>query len=101
MPAELDLDSTGASSADARDSRLLAQALRTRKDAVGGTAALPDDPALSDKILAQARVRSAQLSASQQPSSHAVAQGRPIPWWLWLAWLLAIVAAVLALRAFA
>mgnify|MGYP001562831075 CR=1 FL=1 len=86
------IDQEATSEADKRDSRIIYQALQRNRAALGGQAALPaEDRALSEKILTQARSRSAEIAASQhQISARQAASGAPIPWWLWLAWLLAI-----------
>lgn len=86
------IDGAQASDRDKRDSRILYQALHRNRDAVGGQAALPpDDQHLSERILAEARSRSAEIAANQRQGSarHSVS-GAPIPVWLWLAWIVAI-----------
>lgn len=92
------IDKETASEAEKRDSRILYQALSRNRDALGGQAAVPaDDRNLSEKILAEARSRSAEIAATQRKASarHAVS-GAPIPWWLWAAWILAIAGLVAA-----
>lgn len=92
------IDKEAASEAEKRDSRILYQALSRNREALGGQAAVPaDDGHLSQKILSEARSRSAEIAATQRKASarHAVS-GAPIPWWLWLAWTLAIAALIAA-----
>jgi len=87
------IDKEAANDGEKRDSRVLYQALSRNREALGGQAAVPaDDRHLSEKILASARSRSAEIAAGQRKASarHAVS-GAPIPWWLWLAWMLALV----------
>ncbi len=85
--------------AERRESRVLVDALRSRRDQLDGASQIPArDPKLSEQILGEARKRSAQISASRQASiSQALnAAAKPIPWWLWLAWILAVAAVVSA-----
>lgn len=85
--------------AERRESRVLVDALRSRRDQLDGASQIPArDPKLSEQILGEARKRSAQISASRQASiSQALnASAKPIPWWLWLAWILAVAAVVSA-----
>ncbi len=99
MPANDGLDQAmaGASPAEQRDTRVLLDALAERRARVGGAADLPADPALSERILAEARTRSAQISgAGQHTTGRFAPKAQPIPWWLWLAWLAAIAGAVVA-----
>lgn len=87
--------------AERRESRVLIDALRNRRDQLGGSSQIPlRDSKLSEQILGEARKRSAQISASRQASiSQALTPPtKPIPWWLWLAWAVAIAAVVLAFR---
>jgi hypothetical protein len=73
------------------DSRLIYRTLLSRRDELKTEAGLPEDRSMSEKILAEARSRSAQISASRGGSAHpAQAATRGIPWWMWLAWILAI-----------
>lgn len=91
------IDGAPGDDASRRDSRLLYEALKQRKDDLKGETALPEDRALSEKILAEARTRSAQISASRGGTGHpAQAVSAGIPAWLWLAWIVAIAAVVLA-----
>jgi hypothetical protein len=87
--------------AERRESRVLYEALRTRKDQIGAVTQIPaKDEKLSEQILAEARSRSAEISAARHRSgSQAVeAASKPIPWWLWLAWLLAIAGVIVAFK---
>jgi hypothetical protein len=82
-------------------SQVLMDALAARKEALGGAAQLPpEDRALSERILGEARRRSEQISASRNPaaSSQTLAQQERIPWWILVAWILAIIATVIAFK---
>jgi hypothetical protein len=82
-----------------RESQVLMEALAARKDALGGSAQLPpEDRALSERILAEARRRSEQLSLSRNPETavRTSVQDERIPVWLYLAWAVAIGATVAA-----
>ncbi len=106
MPADDELDQVIAreatSPAEGRDSRVLAQALRERREALSGGGAVPaEDKNLSERILAEARTRSAEISARR--SGNADGAGRKdgrIPWWLWGLWALAVVAVYVAWKLF-
>jgi hypothetical protein len=82
------------------DSQVLAQALKERRDRLSGSAAVPaDDRVLSERILADARTRSAEISARRSGGgASGGARDARIPWWLWLLWVLAIAAAYLGWR---
>ena len=81
------------------DSRLLLDALSERRDQLKAESALPEDKALSEKILAEARTRSAQISASRGGTSHRVpVVSAGIPWWIWAGWVLAIVGVAIAVK---
>ena len=85
--------------AERHESRVLVDALRNRRDQIDGASQIPaKDAKLSEQILGEARKRSAQISASRQASiSQALTPpAKPIPWWLWLAWILAIAGVVTA-----
>lgn len=76
----------GETESDRRDSRILVEALRTHRDVASGAAAVPEqDAQLSSRIMAEARSRSQEI---REAAARRVE--RPIPWWLWLAWLAAI-----------
>jgi hypothetical protein len=78
--------------ADREASRVMVHALRAHKDRVGGIAHVPEtDPQLSSKILNEAQQRSRQIISQRQTPVE-----RPIPWWLWLAWIAAIAGVALA-----
>jgi hypothetical protein len=86
-----------------RDSRVLFDALQSRRDEIGGAAQIPArDAKLSEQILGEARKRSAHIKASRQASiSQALhPPSRPIPAWLWFAWLLAVAGVVAAFTYF-
>lgn len=93
------VDQQAKDDAERRESRALVDALHTRRDHISGASQIPaKDAKLSEQILGEARKRSAQISASRQASiSQALTPpAKPIPWWLWLAWVLAIAGVVLA-----
>jgi hypothetical protein len=82
------LGEAAASEADRNASAQIVDALRAHREAVGGIAAVPrEDAKLSTAIMAEARSRSQEIrdAAAKRPAAD-----RPIPWWLWLAWLAAI-----------
>lgn len=79
--------------ADRHASQVIVDALRAHRGAVGGQAAVPaDDPQLSSKIMAEARTRSQQIKggAGSSASTSTKRIDKPIPAWLWLAWIAAI-----------
>lgn len=93
------VDKESKDDAERRESRVLVDALRNRREQIDGASQIPaKDAKLSEQILGEARKRSAQISASRQASiSQALnPPSRPIPWWLWLAWILAIAGVVVA-----
>ncbi|MBA3938855.1 MAG: hypothetical protein H0X38_15515 [Planctomycetes bacterium] len=96
------VDQEATDEAERRDSRILYDALAARRDQVGGVSEIPaEDRTLSGKILAEARNRSAAITASRRganTSQSLQSRSRPIPWWLWLAWITAIVAVALAFK---
>jgi hypothetical protein len=97
------VDKEAKDDAERRESRVLVDALRSRRDQLDGASQIPaKDPKLSEQILGEARKRSAQISASRQASiSQALnPPSKPIPWWLWLAWILAIAGVVSAFSFF-
>lgn len=84
-----------------RDSKALMEALAQRKDALGAAAHLPpEDHALSDRILGEARRRSEQISASRNPaaSTHIPKAAERIPLWIYAAWIVALIGSFLAFR---
>ena len=93
------VDSEAKDDAERRESRVLLDALTSRRDQLGGVAQIPaHDQKLSEQILAEAKKRSAQISASRQQSVSQSLQPptRPIPWWLWVAWIVAVAGVVIA-----
>ena len=87
--------------AERQESKVLMEALNARKAALGADAQLPpEDRALTERILGEARRRSEQISASRNPaaSSGTTAQAEGVPWWIWVAWVVAIAATVVAFR---
>jgi len=84
-----------------RDSKALMEALAQRKDTLGAAAQLPaHDHALSERILGEAKRRSEQISASRNPaaSTHIPKAAERIPWWIYAAWVVAIVVSIFAFR---
>lgn len=93
------IDAESANPAESKDSRLLYEALKQRKDQLKGETSLPEDKALTEKILAEARTRSAHISASRGgASTRAPVVSAGIPIWLWVAWALAIAGVVVAFK---
>ncbi|MBA3710469.1 MAG: hypothetical protein H0W83_16820 [Planctomycetes bacterium] len=92
------IDAEAANPREGTDSRLIYRALSERRDRLGAASDLPQDKALSEKILAEARSRSAQISASRKVSGPVAVVTPGIPWWLWLGWIVAIAAVVAAFR---
>ncbi len=86
------IDGEARDEVERRDSKIIYEALKRRRDEVGGGAEIPaEDKQLSERILRQARTRSAQISASRATAgSGRQATGAPIPWWLIVAWIVAI-----------
>ena len=79
-----------------RESRLLLDALRQRRAALGGEASVPDDKRLTETIMLEAQKRSAQISASRASTARLDVPGASIPVWVIIGWLLAIGGAVVA-----
>jgi hypothetical protein len=76
----------GETPADRKASQIMVEALRAHRDKASGLAAVPlTDPQLSSKIMAEARSRSQEIR-----NAAAKRVEKPIPWWLWLAWIAAI-----------
>jgi hypothetical protein len=104
MPGDDELDQViereATSPAEGRDSRVLAQALRDRREALSGGGAVPvEDRNLSERILNEARSRSAEISARRSGGgSTPKAKQDGIPWWLWALWVLAVVGAYVGWR---
>lgn len=74
------------SEADRNASRVMVDALRAHRESASGAAAVPaQDQKLSAAIMAEARSRSQEIREATTRRSD-----KPIPWWLWLAWLAAI-----------
>jgi hypothetical protein len=103
MPDPEDLysvvDREAKNESERRESRVLYDALRSRRSDLGGMSHIPaKDHKLTEQILGEARKRSAQISASRQSSISQTLQppARPIPLWLWVAWLIAITGVVIA-----
>jgi hypothetical protein len=93
------IDAEAKDPAERKDSRLLYDALRERRDQIKTETSLPEDRALSEKILAEARTRSAQISASRGGTSHRIpAASAGIPWWIWVGWVIAIAGVVVAVK---
>ena len=82
-----------------QESRTLYKALLARKDELKTEQALPVDGQLSEKILSEARNRSAQISASRGGTGHqAQARSASIPLWQYVAWVAAIAGLLLAIK---
>jgi hypothetical protein len=80
------LAEAAANDADRHASQVMVDALRAHREHASGAAAVPlHDPQLSSQIMAEARSRSQEI---RDASSKRV--DKPVPWWLWLAWLGAI-----------
>ncbi len=84
-------------SADGKEqhaSQVLYDTLRRHRETLAGAAKMPtQDPALSERILSEARNRSAEIRAAQRPpGTRPGLRGRPLPKWLLLAWVIAIAA---------
>jgi len=93
------IDSETADPVERQESRTLYKALLARKDELKTEQSLPDDRELSAKILAEARNRSAQISASRGGTGHqAQARSAAIPIWQYLAWAAAITGLLLAIK---
>ena len=76
----------GETDADRKASRIMVDALRAHRDTASGAAGVPlEDAQLSSKLMAEARSRSQEIR-----NASAKRVDRPIPWWLWLAWIAAI-----------
>ena len=95
-----EIDRAARDAAERHDSKAIYGALKRHAPTVGGEAQLPaEDRELSERILAQARSRSAEVAAARRSASTRLqAAGAPIPWWVVLGWLLAIVGLVAAWR---
>ena len=89
---------------EAEDSKALYGLLAERKDELGGESAIPaEDDRLSHQIRSEAAKRSREVSALRQMASSNrfnADPGRPIPLWLWLAWVVAIAAVIAAWHLF-
>jgi hypothetical protein len=87
------IDSEAADDAERSDSKVLYQALNARRGELGAAAEIPaDDKNLSERIMSRARTRSEQISRTRVSSAGYNKDGKPIPLWLILAWLVAIAA---------
>ena len=89
MPEQSSHDLTaglGETAADRKASQIMVDALRAHRETASGSASVPlDDQQLSSKLMAEARSRSQEIR-----DASAKRVEKPIPWWLWLAWLAAI-----------
>jgi hypothetical protein len=98
MASPEDLDRVIAASVEDPDeraaSRVLARALGERAGALAGGGLPTEHREVSERILAEARIRSARIAGEGVPVS--AAEYRGIPWWLWMGWGVAIVGAILA-----
>ena len=103
MGSTHDTDRFGATGtpAERQESKVLMEALTARKAELGADAQLPsEDRALTERILGEARRRSEQISASRNPvaSSSTTVQAEGVPWWIWVAWGVALAATFAAFR---
>ena len=80
------------------DSKFIFDALKEHSEELGGSADVPaDDQQLSESIHNAAARRSAEITGVQRASSQSMlVKDKPIPVWLWVAWALALVGAVVA-----
>jgi hypothetical protein len=94
------IDEGASNESERRDSQVLYDALRRHRDDLGGAAGLGDASGpitgpLSERILSEAKSRSAEIRAARRnPSTRSLAPGRAVPWWLILAWIAAVAAFV-------
>ena len=77
-----------------KESKLLYDALAARKGELGGSASIPaEDPQLTDSIREAATRRSQELRGGTTNRSSTLTQlqeDKPVPVWLWAAWVVAI-----------
>lgn len=84
------------SETEAKDSQALLELLARRRDELGAGNALPnDDQKLSEELHARAATRSRELRGLQNAAGRTVSgrmdTGKPVPGWLWLLWLAALL----------
>lgn len=86
---------------EGQESKVLYDALRERREALGGEAALPeDDPQLTESIRDAATRRSQELRSGSKASSaglDAMKPSAPVPVWMYAAWVLAVIGAAVLL----
>ncbi len=86
-----------------QDSKVLFDALRDRREALGGASALPEeDPRLNESIRQAATRCSRELRGTTDGRRSTAAldvmkASEPIPAWLWFAWAVAILGAAFLL----
>jgi hypothetical protein len=87
----------GASPDEAKSTQKLVAALREHRHEISGESRIPrEDKAFSETVRREAARRSAEISG-YHPSTGRIASaksGKPVPWWLFVAWGAAIAAAV-------
>jgi len=106
MPDSVDetlkiIDSEAIDETERRESRVLYETLRSRKKHIGTLTHIPNNhEKLSEEILNEARTRSAEIRPirRREASQSLNVVSKPIPWWLWIAWLVAICGVLAAFR---
>lgn len=94
------IDREAADPAESADSKMIYDALRDGAGRLGAVAEIPaEDRRLSESIHEAASRRSHELRTGQSYTSSVLdmQRARPVPLWLWIAWGVAILGAVLAL----
>ena len=94
------IDAESADDDERQDSKVVYQALKGAAGELGGASEIPAaDEHLSEQIRAAATVRSQEIQAASasMASSRLNAEGKPIPAWMWLLWIVAIIGAVVGL----
>jgi len=90
------IDREAADDAERSDSKVIYDALRSRQDELGGARAIPaEDQSLSERIHQEAVRRSEELRASkvQKHASSRLpfSEEQPLPVWLIIAWVAAVL----------
>lgn len=89
------IDSESTDTNESRATKELYDALVQHRKELSGEHALPkEDQALSEQIRSEAARRSAEITSYQRTSGRQeVKNGKPIPAWLIVLWIIAVVAA--------